>query len=599
AYTADYRVNSVNHHATLSVKAQSILDQVPINSSGAKQIPNYDSSNPPPRLFNLTNLFDKVDQSVVQVTGSSQALGSALGSGFVYDKEGHIITNYHVISGIGQRAGGMTGSENGNDNEFTITFLNGSVYDARVIGTDADSDLAVLKITDDISMAELIPLPIGNSSEIEVGQPVVAIGNPFGLSGSMTEGIISGLGRLLTPQPPLPLPGEEGPFIPFQYDIPPTFSIPNIIQTDAAINPGNSGGPLLNIRGEVIGVNTAIFSNTGLYSGVGFAVPSNMVKKVVPSLISTGSYDHPYLGIAGTDLTSDISEGIGLPSNITGGFLITQVTEGSPADQAGLRGGDVLTSINGRQIELGGDIITGVDNVPVRKIDDLISYLEREKSVGDTVNLTIFRDGKKQQIDVTLAARPSERGEEEVQLQQRQRQQQQAERPSLGITGINITPGIAQSMNLTNIRNGFLVVDVASGGPADKADIRGGYRVAQFNGSQIELGGDVIIGIDNGDVQSIEDIQSYLNTKEVGESVELTIIRDDQQLRISVNLGLPSTLAEDNDENNNNGFSDLEPSPDPLPPSSQLDPFNNFFKGMYDRCVETIDKTVCDPLFGR
>ncbi|MGH9984179.1 MAG: PDZ domain-containing protein, partial [Nitrososphaeraceae archaeon] len=343
---------------------------------------------------------------------------------------------------------------------------------------------------------------------------------------------------------------------------------------------------------------TAIFSNTGLYSGVGFAIPSNMVKKIVPSLISTGSYDHPYLGIARTDLTSDISERIGLPANNnTGGFLITQVTEGSPADQAGLRGGDMLTNINGRQIELGGDVITSVDNVPVRKIDDLISYLEREKSVGDTVNLTIFRDGKKQQIDVTLAARPSEQ-EKEVQQQQGQ-QQQQAERPALGITGINITPEIAHRINLTQIRNGFLVVDVASGGPADDADIRGGYTVTQFNGTQIELGGDVIIGIDKVDVRSIEDIQSYLSTKDIGDLVELAIIRDDQQMKIPVTLGLSSILEQDS--NKNNYLPELEPflGPSQEPPSSQLDPFNNFFNDMYERCVEAFGRNVCGPLFGR
>ncbi len=418
----------------------------------------------------------------------------------------------------------------------------------------------------------------------------------------MTEGIISGLGRLLTALPPLPVPKEESPFIPFQRNTPPRFSIPNIIQTDAAINPGNSGGPLLNTRGEVIGVNTAIFSNTDLYSGVGFAIPSNMVTKVVPSLISRGSYDHPYLGITGTDLTSDIAERIGLPTeNNTGGFLITQVTEASPADLAGLRGGDVLTNVNGRQLELGGDVITSVDNVPVRKIDDLISYLEREKEVGDTVTLTIFRDGKRQQIDVTLAARPSEQ-QEEAQQQQRQQQQQQATRPTLGITGINITPEIANRMNLTQIRNGFLVIDIVSGGPADEADIRGGYTVTQFNGTQIELGGDVIIAIDNADVQSIEDIQSYLNTKEVGDVVELTIITNNQQMKIPVTLGPPSTLAQEDGRYNDDGLPELDPFPERQPqppPSSQLDPFNNFFNDMYQSCIETVGRTVCDPLFGR
>src|SRR5215212_10919634 len=365
-------------------KAQSILQQ--------NNETNYNASSG----FVLTQLFPKVQNSVVQVASSSKdsldTFKSGLGSGFVYDKDGHIITNYHVIS-----LPGSTGQPSAdNNNNITVTFSDGVSYDAKLIGSDPFSDVAVLQVQNLSSSLKLEPLPLANSLDLKIGQPVVAIGNPFGLSGSMTEGIVSGLGRLLPSSENVPAnPDEEpSPLFPPSPDqdqelIPPSrerigsFSIPDIIQTDAPINPGNSGGPLLNLKGEVVGMNTAIFSSTGESAGVGFAIPSNTLKKVVPSLTSSGVYQHPWLGISGTDVTPEIAEALGLME--AKGFLVTDITSGGPADKAGIRGGYKIDNIDGREIALGGDIIVAIDNNTVRKIDDILSYLEREKEVGDQV----------------------------------------------------------------------------------------------------------------------------------------------------------------------------------------------------------------------
>ena len=261
----------------------------------------------------------------------------------------------------------------------------------------------------------------------------------------------------------------------------PAFSIPNIIQTDAAINPGNSGGPLLNMRGEVIGINTAIFSSTGVYSGVGFAIPSYLIQKVVPSLITTGEYQHAYLGVSGTDIDADIAEIMNLQN--TTGFLVIQVTSGSPAEKAGIRGGDILTEINGREVELGGDVIIAIDDKPIRKIDDLLSYLDREKKVGENVTLSIVRNGQIHKLDLTLVARPPS-----TDLDSEIIQETQEEGPTLGITGMNVTPEIALQMNIpSNITNGgkgFLVIDVLRNGSAENAGIRGGYIASNIGGNQ-------------------------------------------------------------------------------------------------------------------
>lgn len=347
------------------------------------QIPPVDNSTNTDSM-SLPDLFTKVEKSVVQVTeqDNSNELGSRLGSGFVYDKDGHVITNYHVV---------VPGSNN--NDELQVSFLDGNVYSAELVGFDQFADLAVIKVKN-ITSDKLTPLPLANSTNLRIGETVVAIGNPFGLSGSMTVGIVSGLGRLL----PSNENGEN-------LGTTSSFSIPNIIQTDAAINPGNSGGPLIDTQGRVIGINTAIFSNTGVYSGVGFAIPSNTISKVAQSLIQTGSYRHPYIGIIGLSLTPDLAKQIGLIQ--TKGFLVTSLTKGSPAEKADLRAGTTTKTLNGRDFDVGGDIILKIDNRDVTKIDDILAYLESQKHVGDKIHLTILRDNTIRELDLVLGERPS------------------------------------------------------------------------------------------------------------------------------------------------------------------------------------------------
>jgi serine protease Do len=526
----------------------------------------------------LPELFGKVESSVVQVTTTSgtdvpDAFRSGIGSGFVYNNDGLIITNYHVIAPSIPSAEVLAQEEAGNVVDINVAFEDGTIYPATLIGADRFSDIAVIDIPDD-AKNKLVPLPIGNSSELRVGQQVVAIGNPFGLSGSMTEGIVSGLGRLipssedeqqLPPLPdgiPIPPPGEPSiPGLPPQDQLPPSlpptvpddliqtqrrgsFSIPDIIQTDAPINPGNSGGPLLDLRGEVIGMNTAIFSSTGESAGVGFAIPSNTLQKVIPSLVSSGVYQHPWLGISGTDVTPEIAEALGF--NESRGFLVTDITSESPADKAGIRGGYKIDNINGREIALGGDIIVAIDNNTVRKIDDILSYLEREKNVGDNVQLTVLRNGSIQEtLPTTLAARPGSTAQLNLSSQQEQQQQQQKQgKPAwLGISGTAVTPEIAQAMGLTPDTKGTLVIEVVAGGPADKAGIRGGYKIDNINGIEIALGGDIIVGIDNRTVTTLENILTYIsNEKQAGDTVQLSILRDGTSSQANVTLGeIPQT----------------------------------------------------------
>ena len=276
--------------------------------------------------FSLIEIFEKTEESVVQVnvrTVDGRSNPGNMGSGFVYSADGYIITNNHVVD---------------NSGIVTITFLDGESYTAKIIGTDPDLDLAVLKV--EMGSTYLQPIPIGDSSQLKVGEEIAAIGNPFGLSGSMTSGIISQIGRLL--------PQDSG------------YSIPDVIQTDAAINPGNSGGPLLNMKGEVVGINTAIQSATGEFTGVGFAVPSNTVKKVVPVLIKDGIFHHPWMGISGSDVDPELAKVRGL--NSSKGFLIATVIEGSPAEDAGLLGVTDTKEIDGREYPLDGDIIVKIDD---------------------------------------------------------------------------------------------------------------------------------------------------------------------------------------------------------------------------------------------
>jgi len=372
--------------------------------TNAQQVGSEIGTNP--TQLTLPELFRKVEGSVVQVSTSTDgdnANGkSGLGSGFIYDRDGHIITNYHVVASAIVDTNRLV-SING-DSEITVTFLDGSAYNARVVGSDQFSDLAVLKLEgDNIPYDKLVPLSIGDSIPLRVGEQVVAIGNPYGLSGSMTEGIISGLGRMIPSMPESPtIPNDMAPTV----QSPSTYSIPDIIQTDAPINPGNSGGPLLNTRGEVIAINTAIFSTTGASAGVGFAISSSTIKKVVPSLLATGTYQHPYIGIVGTAITPEIADVLGLKE--AKGFLVTEVADKSPAHEAGIRGGgdNLVRTLGGIEINREGDVILKVDDKSVRKIDDILTYLEREKNVGDTIQFTILRNGGTENIELTLGPRP-------------------------------------------------------------------------------------------------------------------------------------------------------------------------------------------------
>ncbi|MDQ5875227.1 MAG: trypsin-like peptidase domain-containing protein [Thermoproteota archaeon] len=364
--------------ATTIAQGGEVVENSPNATANAVQITTNNSST-------LTDLFEETQQSVVQVSGTlnedDPLFGISLGSGFVYDNSGHIITNYHVVAGS-------------DPNDISITFIDGTVYRARVVGADQYSDLAVLRVEDNVPAGKLIPLRLANSSGLLVGQDVVAIGNPFGLSGSMTEGIISGLNRLI--------PVYQDPFSDVAA---PAFSIPDVIQTDAAINPGNSGGPLLNLQGEVVGINSAIFSTTGGFAGVGFAVPSNTIAKIAPVLIERGFFEHPWLGVSGIDMTPEIAEAIGLGE--PRGFLIIEVEPGGPADSAGIQGGDTPMQLGGREIPIGGDVVLAINDRDVRKIDDVLGYLQQATQVGEIVTLTVWRDGQIIEINVTLGARPT------------------------------------------------------------------------------------------------------------------------------------------------------------------------------------------------
>ena len=324
------------------------------------------------KTLSLIEIFEKSEPGVVRVNiqkNQTESERGSVGSGFVFDKQGHIITNAHVIKDA---------------TKTVVTFLDGRSYSAEIIGVDEYTDIGVIKVNADLKL--LNPLSLGDSSNLQVGEPITAIGNPFGLSGSMTSGIISQMGRLL--------PSNSG------------YSIPDVIQTDAAINPGNSGGPLLNMRGEIVGINTAIQSTTGEFTGVGFAIPSQTVAKIVPTLISDGEYKHPWIGISGTDIDLEMANVMELDTTL--GFLIITVVEDSPASDAGLIGSNKMIEVEGREYAIGGDIIVSVDGIDVRKIDDILIHLQRVKAVGDEMILEVLRDGRTTNVTIVLQERPNQ-----------------------------------------------------------------------------------------------------------------------------------------------------------------------------------------------
>jgi 2-alkenal reductase len=326
----------------------------------------------------LINIYERVNPAVVNIDVAADTLGESSdfgsGSGFVIDKEGHIVTNNHVVEDA---------------DEMRVTFSDGIVVQAILVARDADSDLAVIKVN--VNQDRLVPLELGDSSSLRVGQRVIAIGNPWDLGGTMTVGIVSALGRAL--------PGRITPDFS-------SYSIPDLIQTDAAINPGNSGGPLLDSHGRVVGVNSAIRSEGRYNSGIGFAVPVDIVKRVVPGLISDGFYRYPYLGIKAEGQVTVGELALEMDLSVQRGVLVAEAVRGGPSDEAGLRGGNDQINFSGQPVTVGGDIILAIDSYQLRDFDDLIAYLVRDTSVGQEVILTILRGGETLQLSVTLGERP-------------------------------------------------------------------------------------------------------------------------------------------------------------------------------------------------
>ena len=359
-----------------------VAQEQQINSNISSQATNSSSSSNP---LSLNTIFKQTENSVVQITSKTPTTSNSsnqsssntntLGSGFVYDKQGHIVTNGHVV---------------GDARVVYVTFPDGNRYTAKVLASDIYSDIAVLRISQNSSQPQrqllsyLKPLVLGNSSNLEVGDTVIAIGNPFGLSDAMTTGIVSGIGRSL----------------PTSVGI--GFSIPNAIQTDAVVNPGNSGGPLLHTKGEMIGMNTAILSGTNPFSGIGFAIPSNTITKIVPALIEKGYYPHPFLGLTFGTLTSDLAQDAGIPVNLKGVY-VDRITQNSPADKAGVHGSTTDQYLKKHL----GDIIMAVDGHNITKSDDLINYIGQNKIAGNNLTLTVYRNGHAMDLKTTLATRPS------------------------------------------------------------------------------------------------------------------------------------------------------------------------------------------------
>ncbi len=352
---AAYESTMESIYSTISPQVVNIMVLVPASGSNLQNFPEFNNNN-----NNQTPQFSQ-----------------ALGSGFFWDANGDIVTNNHVVDGA---------------TKIEVTFSDGSTVPATIVGQDPYSDLAVIKVS--ATADKIHPVTMADSAQVKVGEIAIAIGNPYGFEGSMSVGNVSGLGRDL---PSSQVDSTTGA----------TYSIPDVIQTDASINPGNSGGVLVNIDGQVIGVTSAIESNSGSSSGVGFAIPAEIVSKVVPSLISSGTYAHPYLGVSGTDLTPDIAQAMNLPAD-TRGALIATVTAGGPAANANLQASNTTVTINGVQGTVGGDIITAIDGQTINSMSDIIAYLAIHTTVGQTISMSILRDGEPQTVQVTLGSRPTQ-----------------------------------------------------------------------------------------------------------------------------------------------------------------------------------------------
>ena len=349
--TLQFQLNSANYEIA------TLRDSINIQKQNAS------------KSLELTQIYNQTRRSVVLIEVRTST-GGGQGSGFVYDSEGRIITNHHVV-------------EDAVPGGITVTFIDGTVTDAELVGTDAYVDLAVIDV--DVPSYLLKNVTLGSSEDLLVGEQVIALGNPFGLADTMTAGIVSATGR--------------------QMNAPGDYVIVDVIQTDAAINFGNSGGPLLNMEGKVVGMNTAILSETGQFSGIGFAIPSDTIAREVPFIIAEGEYKHPYLGIRGMGLIPEIKEHMGLDDSMKGA-LVSEIEEGGPADVAGVRGGDRDVDLDGFTVRVGGDIIIGVDGQTVNNFYELVVTLERYHMPGDVVTLTILRDNSLIELDLELGVRP-------------------------------------------------------------------------------------------------------------------------------------------------------------------------------------------------
>ncbi|MDQ2983574.1 MAG: trypsin-like peptidase domain-containing protein [Actinomycetota bacterium] len=350
-------------------KSKTVVRNVTVPSAQAQPAAQTSS-------LSVNAIYRRSYKSVVEITVTQQSQSSdpfggsqsqqATGSGFVYDSKGHIITNHHVVDGA---------------SSISVRFWNGASYKASLVGSDPSTDLAVIKVADAPSSL-LAPLSLGDSSKVQVGDGVVAIGSPFGLEETVTSGIVSALHRQMTS--------------------PNNFAIDDSIQTDAAINHGNSGGPLINTRGQVIGVNAQIESDSGGNDGVGFAIPSNTIGSIASQLIGSGKAEHSYLGVSLESIPASAADRLGVPA----GAQVTEVKSGTPAKRAGLHGASGSKTVDGQRYATGGDVITAVDGKSVASADELRAAIAA-KSPGDTVTLTYTRGGASHTVNVKLASRPS------------------------------------------------------------------------------------------------------------------------------------------------------------------------------------------------
>jgi serine protease Do len=427
------------------------------------------------------------------------------GSGFVWDKQGHIVTNYHVIEDA---------------DKIRVQFYDGANVLAELVGADPDSDLAVLKVN--VPAGQLHPVSIADSAQVRVGQLAVAIGNPFGLQNTMTVGFISAIGRSLRAQGA----GMTGA----------SYTIPDVIQTDAPINPGNSGGVLVNEKGEVIGVPSAIISPVRASVGIGFAVPSAIVQKIVPALIAEGSYTHAWLGISGATLTPDVAQAMGLDEGQRGALVIT-VQENGPAGEAGVRGSTGEIRVDGQTLPTGGDIIIALAGNTVNTFEDLVANLARF-AAGETVSLTVIRDGAPREIDVTLGKRPQSTALVPVTPQQDDPLPAPQGAAWLGIMAMTLNPQINAAMNLPAGQQGILVGQIQPGSPADEAGLRGGDKLATLEeGQAVVVGGDVIIAWNGEALASMPELQARLRQAQPGNEITLTIIRSGEEQALAITLG--------------------------------------------------------------